>query len=72
MPRWGGWTSDLQESAAVFGRYYPQRQEQMRTAAATARTPTASEPVLSMLITDLGPWLAAEYLRVHGAKTPRT
>lgn len=71
MPRWDGWTSDLRESAAVFGRYYPARREQMRTAAATARTPTASQPVLGMLITDLGPWLAAEYLRVHGRKTPR-
>jgi hypothetical protein len=72
MPRWGGWSSDLQESAAVFGEYYPERQEQMQAAAAAARTPTASEPVLSMLITDLGPWLAAEYLRVHGRKTPRS
>jgi hypothetical protein len=71
MPRWGGWTSDLAESAAVFGQYYPARREQMRIAAAAARTPTASEPVLSMLITDLGRWLAAEYLRVHGRKTPR-
>ena len=33
MPRWGGWTSDLDESAALFGRYYPQRAEQMRVAA---------------------------------------
>jgi hypothetical protein len=71
MPRWRGWTSDLQESAAVFGQYYPERREQMQAAAAVARTPTASEPVLTMLITDLGPWLAAEYLRVHGRKTPR-
>lgn len=71
MPYWHGWTSDLGESASVFGRYYPARQEQMQIAAAAARAPTASEPVLSMLITDLGPWLAAEYLRVHGRKTPR-
>jgi hypothetical protein len=71
MPRWGGWTSDLQESAAVFGEYYPERQEQMQAAAAVARTPTASGPLLGMLVTDLGPWLAAEYLRIHGPKTPR-
>lgn len=71
MPRWGGWTSDLRESASVFGRYYPARQEQMRVAAAAARTPTASERTLGMLVTDLGPWLAAEYRRVHGRKTPR-
>jgi hypothetical protein len=72
MPRWGGWTSDLRESASVFGRYYPERREQMRAAADIARTPTASEPVLGMLVADLGPWLAAEYLRVHGRRTPRT
>jgi predicted nucleotidyltransferase len=71
MPRWGGWTSDLRESAAVFGLYYPARADQMRVAAAVARTPTTDRPVLAMLINDLGPWLAAEYVRVHGRKTPR-
>jgi hypothetical protein len=40
-------------------------------AAAAARTPTADQALLGMLIDDLGPWLAAEYLAVHGRKTPR-
>jgi uncharacterized protein len=71
MPRWGGWTSDLGESASVFGRYYPERREQMRTAAVVARTPTTDAAVLSMLIDDLGSWLAAEYVAVHGRKAPR-
>ncbi|QKV90748.1 nucleotidyltransferase [Streptomyces sp. NA02950] len=71
MPRWGGWTSDLGESAELFGRYYPRRREQMRLAAATGRTPSADPAVLSMLIDDLGPWLAAEYTAVHGEKAPR-
>jgi predicted nucleotidyltransferase len=71
MPRWGGWTSDLAESASVFCRYYPERGDQMRAAAAAARTPTADHALLSMLINDLGPWLTAEYLAVHGPKTPR-
>jgi GNAT superfamily N-acetyltransferase/predicted nucleotidyltransferase len=71
MPRWGGWTSDLGESAAVFGRYYPARADQMRTAAAAGLTPTADRSVLGMLVNDLGPWLAAEYVSVHGRKTPR-
>ncbi|MFC1400809.1 MULTISPECIES: nucleotidyltransferase domain-containing protein [Streptacidiphilus] len=71
MPRWGGWTSDLARSAEVFGRYYPERAEQMRLAAATARTPTADPAVLALLIDDLGPWLAAEYAAVHGMKTTR-
>jgi uncharacterized protein len=71
MPRWGGWTSDLNRSAELFGRYYPQRAEQMRIAAAAGRTPTADPAVLTMLVDDLGPWLAAEYTAVHGEKAPR-
>jgi uncharacterized protein len=76
MPRWGGWTSDLAESAAVFGRYYPERDHpgravQMDLAAAVAlgRGTGASAP--GMLLDDLGPWLAAEYRAVHGERTPR-
>ncbi|WP_406383885.1 nucleotidyltransferase [Streptomyces sp. NBC_01618] len=75
MPRWGGWTSDLAESAEVFAGYYPdhpERVEQMRTAARTGRTPSADPAVLAMLIDDLAPWLAAEYLAVHGEKAPRS
>ncbi|MEU1817066.1 nucleotidyltransferase domain-containing protein [Streptomyces roseifaciens] len=71
MPRWGGWTSDLGESAELFGRYYPERAGQMRTAAATGRTPSADPAVLGMLTGDLGPWLAARYAAVHGEKAPR-
>jgi uncharacterized protein len=71
MPRWHGWTSDLATSAQVFGHYYPDRAGQMRAAAATARTPTADPAMLSMLIDDLGPWLATEYTATHGEKAPR-
>ena len=71
MPRWGGWTSDLAESVELFGRYYPDRLEQMRLAAATGRTPSADPAVLDELVEDLGPWLAAEYTAVHGEKAPR-
>ncbi|WP_371665658.1 nucleotidyltransferase domain-containing protein [Streptomyces sp. NBC_01241] len=74
MPRWGSWTSDLAESAEVFAGYYPdhpERVEQMRTAARTGRVPSADPAVLAMLIDDLAPWLAAEYLAVHGEKAPR-
>ncbi|MET9661406.1 nucleotidyltransferase domain-containing protein [Streptomyces sp. NPDC006510] len=74
MPRWRGWTSDLAESAEVFARYYPdhpERIEQMRLAAYTGRTPSADPAVLTTLIEDLAPWLAAEYLAVHGEKAPR-
>jgi hypothetical protein len=71
MPRWGGWTSDLAASADLFGHHYPARAPQMRLAATTACTPTADPAVLSLLIDDLAPWLAAEYTAVHGERSPR-
>ncbi|AIJ26844.1 hypothetical protein [Amycolatopsis methanolica] len=70
MSRWGGWTSDLDRSAELFGRYYPERLGQMRKAAVTARAPTADPAVLGLLIDDLGPWLAAEYTATHGERAP--
>lgn len=66
MPRWGGWTSDLERSAEIFGHSYPRRAGQMRRAAATARRPAADPAALGPLIDDLAPWLAAEYAAVHG------
>ncbi|MEU9497831.1 nucleotidyltransferase domain-containing protein [Streptomyces sp. NPDC048196] len=71
MPRWGGWTSDLGQSAELFGRYYPERVEQMRIAASIGRAPSPDPAVLGMLLNDLGPWLAAEYTAVHGEKALR-
>jgi predicted nucleotidyltransferase len=71
MPRWGGWTGDLERSAQLFGCYYPQRAAQMRAAAAIARVPPHDPDDLSMLIDDLGRWLAAEYTAVHGEKAAR-
>ncbi|MCX5013124.1 nucleotidyltransferase domain-containing protein [Streptomyces sp. NBC_00555] len=71
MPRWGGWTSDLAESAEIFGTYYPERAAQMRAAAAVALDPVADPAVLRTYIEDLGPWLADEYTARHGAKKRR-
>ncbi|MFE1410280.1 nucleotidyltransferase domain-containing protein [Streptomyces sp. NPDC058746] len=71
MPRWGGWTSDLTESAEVFGLYYPERAAQMRAAAAVALDPVADPAVLRTYVEDLGPWLADEYTARHGTKSPR-
>ena len=72
MPRWQGWTSDLALSAEVFGRYYPQRAGQMSHVARMAAAPDeAGSEDLTMLIEDLGPWLAAEYAAVHGVRSPR-
>jgi len=71
MPRWNGWTSDLTDMAEAFGAYYPERAEQMRAAAARGREPTGDAAVLRSYVEDLGPWLAQEYARVHGVKSPR-
>ncbi|SBU92922.1 hypothetical protein YW5DRAFT_04156 [Streptomyces sp. Ncost-T6T-1] len=71
MPRWGGWTSDLERGAEVFGRYYPERAHPMRTTAAAALAPSPDPALLRLFLDDLGPWLAAEYTAVHGEKAPR-
>ncbi len=71
MPRWGGWTSDLTESAEVFGTYYPERAAQMRAAAAVALAPVEDPAVPRGYVEDLGPWLADEYTARHGTKTRR-
>ncbi len=72
MPRWNGWTSDLEKSAEIFGRYYPARAGQMHAAASTGRVQPADPAVLTMLVDDLGEWLAGEYARVHGVKASRS
>jgi hypothetical protein len=71
MPRWNGWTSDLREMAEVFGAYYPERAAQLREAAVLGYEPRGDAAVLRSYVDDLGPWLAAEYARVHGIKKPR-
>ncbi|MFI6934043.1 nucleotidyltransferase domain-containing protein [Streptomyces sp. NPDC050287] len=71
MPRWNGWTSDLHEMAEAFAGYYPERAEQVRTAAVLGYEPTGDPAVLRTYVDDLGPWLVREYARVHGVKTPR-
>ncbi|MFF9185462.1 nucleotidyltransferase domain-containing protein [Streptomyces misionensis] len=71
MPRWNGWTSELGEMAEVCGAYYPERAAQLRTAARYGREPVGDPGVLRTYVDDLGPWLAAEYARVHGVKAPR-
>lgn len=43
----------------------------MSIAAAIGRAPSADPAVLSTLIDDLSPWLAAEYTAMHREKTPR-
>ncbi|WP_416983592.1 nucleotidyltransferase domain-containing protein [Streptomyces sp. T028] len=71
MPRWNGWTSDLHEMAEAFAIHYPERAGQVRAAATHGYEPTGDAAVLTSYVDDLGPWLAAEYARVHGVKAPR-
>ena len=71
MPRWNGWTSDLEEMAEAFGGYYPERAAPLRRAAVLGHEPVGDAEVLRSYVEDLGPWLAEEYARVHGVKTPR-
>ncbi|MEU2335006.1 nucleotidyltransferase domain-containing protein [Streptomyces sp. NPDC006654] len=71
MPRWNGWTSDLREMAEAFAGYYPDRAEELRRAARSGYEPVGDPAVLRSYVDDLGPWLADEYARVHGVKTPR-
>ncbi|MGW7539497.1 nucleotidyltransferase [Streptomyces sp. NPDC054770] len=71
MPRWNGWTSDLREMAEAFAGYYPERAEQLRRAAGHGYEPVGDRAVLRSYVDDLGPWLADEYTRVHGVRTPR-
>ena len=71
MPRWNGWTSDLREMAEAFAAYYPERAEALREAAEFGHAPPGDASVLRSYVDDLGPWLAEEYARVHGVKTPR-
>ncbi|MFJ5641323.1 nucleotidyltransferase domain-containing protein [Streptomyces sp. NPDC093223] len=71
MPRWNGWTSDLREMAEAFAGSYPERGGQLRRAAELGQEPVGDRAVLRSYVEDLGPWLADEYARVHGVKTPR-
>ncbi|MGW7060695.1 nucleotidyltransferase domain-containing protein [Streptomyces sp. NPDC054904] len=71
MPRWGGWSSDLRESAEVFGHYYPERAAQLREAADVALEPVGDPAVARRYVEDLGPWLADEYTARLGTKSPR-
>ncbi|MEU1279101.1 nucleotidyltransferase domain-containing protein [Streptomyces sp. NPDC005805] len=75
MPRWGGWTSDLELSAELFGHWYPERAGQMRRLAAVGLNGppgvaevAGGEDVLRPALDDLGPWLAAEYTARHGTR----
>lgn len=64
MPRYQGWTSDLEQSVAIFATYYPAQQAAMATALTLARTPITDKGIVLTLLDTLGTWLADEYDRV--------
>jgi uncharacterized protein len=64
MPRYQGWTSDLERSASVFASYYPSRSAAMQEALILAQAPSTEKTPVLALIDTLGAWLADEYDRV--------
>jgi hypothetical protein len=67
MPRWGGWTSDMELSHAVVTGYYPEWDAPLRQAIEQARAPRGSE-VPSLLA--FGEKISREYAVQVGLKPP--
>ena len=63
MPRWRGWTSDLEPCTEIFAMFYPGRADAMRTARSLARDPSGDRAVVLGILDGLGSWLADEYDR---------
>jgi uncharacterized protein len=64
MPRYRGWTSDLERSAVVFATYYPEQRGAMHAALALARSPSADKRSVLAILDTLGEWLGEEYQRM--------
>jgi hypothetical protein len=64
MPRYRGWTSDLERSAAIFAMYYPDQRGAMQAALALARSPSADKRSVLAILDALGEWLGEEYQRM--------
>jgi hypothetical protein len=63
MPRYGVWTSDLDRSAALFGRYYPTWRAAMEIVLRLAREPSGDKAVVLAILDTTGAWLVGEYER---------
>lgn len=68
MPRWQGWTSDLDAIAQIVATYYPAKAAVLRTAARLARDPRDDGAAVGHLLDELGDWLVTEYADVIGLK----
>ncbi len=64
MPRYGGWTSELDPCVEVFGLYYPEQRAAMNVALTLARAPSADRAQVLAILDSLGAWLVQEYDRV--------
>jgi uncharacterized protein len=64
MPRYRGWTSDLEPAAAIFAAYYPRQADAMRAGLALAQAPSGDPRLVLGKLDTLGAWLAEEYDRV--------
>lgn len=70
MPRWGGWTSDMELTHRVVTDYYPQWREPLREAITLARRPRGERAVVERLL-DFGDQIAEEYATTIGVKSTR-
>jgi uncharacterized protein len=64
MPRYQGWTSDLEPAVTIFASYYPEQAGPMRVALALAQAPSTEKTRVIDLLDSMGLWLADEYDRV--------
>jgi uncharacterized protein len=64
MPRYHGWTSDLEQAATIFATYYPDKAAAMRAALALSHVPSTNKRRVLAVIDTLGVWLADEYDRL--------
>lgn len=70
MPRYRGWTSDLEPAVAIFSAYYPEQEVAMREALALALTPSGDRWVVLGVLNTLGSWLDNEYDREIMSRRP--
>ncbi len=61
MPRYNGWTSDLDRQVDIFASYYPEQGAAMGLARDLARLPSDDKRVVLDTLDTLGAWLTERY-----------
>ncbi|MQA24620.1 MAG: nucleotidyltransferase [Micromonosporaceae bacterium] len=69
MPRWGGWTSDMDLTHEVVCGYYPDWDAPLRRLIDLARTPSDAHEAVEQVLA-FGDQVAAEYAAEIGVKPP--